>query len=95
MSTIVALVPGNMFMRMNSSLRLMIGVIGVGLLAVSPYLWQINLKFLWLIIPMLGAWAIWLVIEYLRWADTLSRKQPFNFDNLKMKGQAENDRTTH
>jgi hypothetical protein len=95
MSTIVALVPGNMFMRMNSSLRLMIGVIGVGLLAVSPYLWQINLKFLWLIIPMLGAWAIWLVIEYLRWADALSRKQPFNFDNLKMKGQAENDRTTH
>ena len=33
-------------------------------------LWQINLNFLWLIIPMLGAWAIWLVIEYLRWAET-------------------------
>jgi hypothetical protein len=84
-----------MFMRMHSALRWMIGVIGVGLLAVSPYLWQINLNFLWLIVPMLGAWGIWLVIEYLRWAETLSRKQTFNFDNLKMKEQAENDRTTH
>ncbi len=82
-------------MRMHSALRLMTGLIGLGLLAVSPYLWQISLSFLWLIIPMLGAWAIWLVIEYLRWAETLSRKQPFNFDNLNMKGQVENDRTTH
>ena len=73
----------------------MIGVIGVGLLGVSPYLWQISLNFLWLIIPILGAWAIWLVIQYLRWAETLNRKQPFNFDNLDMKGQVENDRTTH
>jgi uncharacterized RDD family membrane protein YckC len=61
----------------------MIGVIGVGLLGVSPYLWQINLNFLWLIVPMLGAWAIWLVIEYLRWAETLSKatlqlRQPQN-----------------
>ena len=89
------LVSGKMFMRMHSALRSMIGVIGLGLLGVSPYLWQINLNFLWLIVPMLGAWAIWLVNEYLRWAETLSRKQPFNFDNLKMKGQVENDRTTH
>jgi purine-cytosine permease-like protein len=95
MSAIVELVPGNIFMRMHSTRRWMIGLIGLGLLAVSPYLWQININFLWLILPMLGAWAIWLVIEYLRWTETLSRRQPLNFDNLNMNGQVKNDRTTH
>jgi hypothetical protein len=95
MSAVVVLVPGNSFMRMHAALRWMIGVGGLCLLGASPHLWQTNLNFLWLIIPVLGAWAIWLVIEYLRWAEALSKKQTHNFDELNMKGQARNDRTTH
>jgi hypothetical protein len=66
--------PGKIFMRINSAMRWVMGVMGFALLGVSPYLWQIDLNFLWLIVPMLGAWAFWLVTEYLRWAEQLGRK---------------------
>ncbi len=66
--------PGKMIMQMTFALRWVIAVMGLALLGASPYLWQIDLNFLWLIVPILGAWAFWLVVEYLRWAETLGRK---------------------
>jgi len=68
-SALVDYLPG-----MNSALRWFFGVLGIALVAVTPYLWFVNPALLWIACPLLAAWAFWLMLEYLRWAETLRKK---------------------
>jgi hypothetical protein len=66
--------PSVIFTEMNPALKWILGLLGLALLMASPYVWKANPILLWLIIPLLGAWAFWLMMEYLRWAKTLGKK---------------------
>jgi hypothetical protein len=60
---------------MNSALRWSLGGLGLVLLAVAPYLWLYGRTgLLWLACPLIIAWAVWLMLEYLKWAKTLGKK---------------------
>jgi MFS superfamily sulfate permease-like transporter len=66
--------PSGIFTEMNPALKWILGLLGLALLMASPYVWKASPILLWLIIPLLGAWAFWLMMEYLRWAKTLGKK---------------------
>jgi hypothetical protein len=60
---------------MNVALRWFLGILGLLLLAVTPYLWLYGWHGLaWIAIPLLAVWAVWLMTEYLKWAKTLGKK---------------------
>jgi hypothetical protein len=37
-------------------------------LTISPWVWQASPEWFWLVGPLLLAWMVWLVIEYLKWS---------------------------
>ena len=47
---------------------------GLPVAAVTPFLWWWSVPLMWLAIVALAAWAVWLTLEYLRWARTLGRR---------------------
>jgi hypothetical protein len=59
---------------MNNVLKVALGVLGLILLAFTPYFWFGHAKLLWIACPLLCAWAFWLVWEYLDWAKKLGKK---------------------
>jgi hypothetical protein len=59
---------------MNKGFRLALGILGLMLVAGSPYLWFVKPELLWITCPLILIWAFWLMIEYLRWAKTLGKK---------------------
>jgi hypothetical protein len=59
---------------MNNALRWTLGGMGLLLVAVTPYLWFVNKSLLWIACPLLIAWAVWLMLEYLKWARGLGKK---------------------
>ena len=62
------------FTPMNPALKWILGVLGLMLMMASPYVWKLDPILLWLIIPLLCAWALWLMLEYLRWTKSLGKK---------------------
>ena len=60
---------------MNKGVKLVLGIMGLILLAITPYFWFGNRGLLWIAIPLLCVWAFWLMLEYLNWAKTLSGKK--------------------
>jgi hypothetical protein len=58
---------------MDKRLKWVLGLAGLPLIAVTPFLWWWAPLLLWLACPLVLAWALWLVVEYLRWADTLGK----------------------
>ena len=59
---------------MNPSLKWTLGLLGLILIAGTPYLWFVRAELLWIACPLIGIWAFWLMLEYLRWAKTLGKK---------------------
>ena len=51
-----------------------LAVAGLPLVGVTPYLWWWAPGLLFVACPLVMAWAVWLVVEYLRWARTLGRR---------------------
>jgi hypothetical protein len=60
---------------MNNVLKVVLGILGLILLAITPYFWFVNPTLLWIACPLLCVWAFWLMMEYLRWARSLSNKK--------------------
>ncbi len=60
--------------RMNTATRWTLGLLGLLVLLVSPWAWQANPAWLFIIVPALAVWAFWLMLEYLRWAKSLGKK---------------------
>ena len=59
---------------MTPALRWMFGVLGLLVLAISPWLWWVAPGLLWVAVPGVGAWGIWLVSLYLTWGRTLRQR---------------------
>ena len=59
---------------MANGLRWAVGVAGLPLIAVTPYLWWWAPHLLWVAVAAVVAWAVWLTLEYLRWARTLGKR---------------------
>ncbi len=54
--------------------RWICGLAGAVLIAVTPYLWLDGRQnLLWITIPLILIWCVWLVLEYLRWARKLGK----------------------
>jgi hypothetical protein len=49
-------------------LKWAMALLGLMVLTVSPWIWQISPAWFWLVGPLLVASMVWLVIEYLRWS---------------------------
>jgi Flp pilus assembly protein TadB len=61
---------------MAMPLKILISLLLLAALAAGPWLWQLNPLWVALVVPLAGAWAIWLVVEYLRWARRLGQSRP-------------------
>jgi hypothetical protein len=59
---------------MRRRLKAMLAFAGLPLIAVAPWLWMSGPRLLLAVVPLIAIWAVWLVIEYLRWARTLGRR---------------------
>lgn len=60
---------------MYNSIRWFLGVLGLVLVGITPYLWLYkHTELLLLSIPLILIWAFWLMLEYLRWAKSLGKK---------------------
>jgi hypothetical protein len=58
---------------MKVAWRAGIAVAGVVLLGVLPWIWQEEPVVAYLLLLPLAVWAVWLMVEYLRWARRLGR----------------------
>jgi hypothetical protein len=59
---------------MNNGVKVALGLLGMLLVAITPYLWFVKPMLLWIACPLICIWAFWLMMEYLRWAKTLGKK---------------------
>jgi hypothetical protein len=59
---------------MNNAVKWALGVGGLILIAITPYFWFTKPMLLWIACPLVIAWVVWLMIEYLRWAAKLGKK---------------------
>jgi hypothetical protein len=60
---------------MNNALRWAVATAGLLLVLAAPYLWLYgHASLLWIVCPLIVAWAVWLMTEYLKWARTLGKK---------------------
>ncbi len=60
--------------RLTPAWRWTLGLLGVLVLAVSPWLWWVAPDLLWVVGPVAGVWAVWLVVLYLDWARSLRHR---------------------
>jgi hypothetical protein len=56
-------------------LKILISLLLLAALTAGPWLWQLSPAWVALLVPVAGVWAIWLVVEYLRWARGLGRSE--------------------
>ena len=58
---------------MNDRLKVVIAVAGVILLGLLPWIWEMYPIVAYLMVVPISLWAVWLMVEYLRWARRLGK----------------------
>lgn len=56
-------------------LKILVSLLLLAALTASPWLWAISPWWIALLLPLVAAWSVWLVVEYLRWARQLSKSR--------------------
>jgi hypothetical protein len=59
--------------RMSDRWKIGIAVVGVILVALLPWIWEVHPVVAYLLLLPLSVWAIWLMVEYLHWAERLGK----------------------
>ena len=59
---------------MYRRLKWVLAAAGLALIGFAPFLWWWAPGLLWLACPLIVAWSLWVVVEYLTWARTWGKR---------------------
>jgi hypothetical protein len=62
-------------LKMNSTIRIILGGLGVGVLTALPWIFKGSWLIGWAAVALLVVWTVWLVYEYLTWARGFKRQE--------------------